>query len=165
MILFMLACATTPTTPTAAPDPDARVRAYAQDVARICAEREPEILAAAQESCEGPSRGAQMAAQAVADWYAAAYPLKPEEVGPRSKIPVVCEPEPPNGLGAMSPTVEPEFAPDPKLAGIGQAALRSEEARQAYETQPDDQTRRTWTEALGALQQLCVDFPTSADKG
>ena len=161
----MLACATTPTSPTTTPDPDARVRAYAQDVARICAEREPEILAAAQASCEGPSRGAQMAAQAVADWYAAAYPLKPEEVGPRAKVPVVCEPEPPSGLGAMSPTVEPEFASDPKLAAIGQAALRSEEARQNYDAQPDEQTRRSWTEALGALQQLCVDFPTGEDKG
>lgn len=160
MLLLLLACATTPPAPSTPPDPDARVRAYAQDVARICAEREPEILAAAQATCQGPSRGAQMAAQAVSDWYAAAYPLKPEEVGPRPKVPVVCEPEPPKGLSTMSPSTEPEFVPDPKLKAIGQAALLSEQARQAYELQPEDQTRRAWTESLGALQQLCVDFPT-----
>jgi hypothetical protein len=161
MILLLLACATTPPAPAAPPpDPNAKVRAYAQDVSRICAEREPEIIAAAQASCQGPSMGAQMAAEAVSSWYAAAYPLKPEEVGRRPQLPVVCEPDPPEGLGPMSPATEPEVAPDPKLAAIGQAALRSEEARQSFEADPSDVTRREWTLALGSLQQLCVDFPS-----
>ncbi len=136
------------------------MRAYAQDVARICAQREPEITAAAQASCEGPSRAAQLAAEQVAHWYAAAYPLKPEEVGPRPQVPVVCEPDSPSGLDPMSPTTEPVRAADPKLAAIGDAAMQSENARQAYLAQPDDQTRQAWTLALGSLQYLCVDFPS-----
>lgn len=158
--MLLLACATTPPASPAPVDPDAKLRAYAQDVARICAEREPEILAAAQVTCEGPSRGAQMAAQAVADWYAAAYPLKPEEVGPRAQVPVVCEPAPPGTLAPMSPTVEPEWAPDPKLAAIGEAAQRSEEARVAWEAHPTEASRQDWSVALGQLQQLCVAFPS-----
>ena len=165
MLLLLLACATTPDAPTTTPDPDAKVHAYAQDVARICAQREPEIIAAAQASCQGPSRGAQMAAEAVSSWYAAAYPLKPEEVGRRPQLPVVCEPDPPSGLGAMSPTTEPQRAPDPKLEAIGKAAERSEQARLAYEAEPDALTRRAWTEALGSLQQLCVAFPTDSERG
>ncbi len=160
MLVLLLACATTPVPAPDPVDPDDKLRAYAKDVAEICAQREPEILAAAQASCEGPSRGAEMAAQAVADWYAAAYPLKPEEVGPRAKIPVVCGPEAPGTLAPMSPAVEAQRAPDPKLAAIGQAAQISEEARVAWEAAPGPGTREDWAVALGQLQQLCVDFPT-----
>lgn len=161
MILLLLACATTPKAPTPPVDPDTKVQAYAQDVARICAQREPEILAAAQASCKGPSRSAQMAAEAVTYWYAASHPLKPEEVGVRPELPVVCEPERPSGLSPMSPSEEPERAPDPKLEAIGRAALESEQARTVYEAEPSVQNRQEWTEALGQLQQLCVDFPTA----
>ncbi|MFT5586388.1 MAG: hypothetical protein ACI9VR_003986 [Cognaticolwellia sp.] len=88
-----------------------------------------------------------------------AYPLKPEEVGRRPQFPVVCEGDPPSGLDPISPAREPERAADPRLAAISDAAINSETEGQTCQTQRGDQTRRAWAEALGSLQQLCVDFP------
>ncbi len=167
MLLLLLACATTssfaPQSPAAAPpDADAKVQAYAQEVARICAERDPEVVRAAQSTCTHQHVGPLGANDALAAWWAASHPQTERNLEHFQEVPVACAA--PVDVSLVQPSAEEpvpeEEESDREFWALTAAAVAEEDAKAAYQAAPTPEHRERWTQSLSRLQQACVAFPS-----
>lgn len=135
---------------------DARVRAYAAEVHRVCAEREPQYAWSPEQDCALPGVGAQMAYATAAGHEQQQRILEPGDQ--RNPTPQrVCEDiEEPSGVEPVAQGSEPEPLPDPAREAIQIAAQVAAEAQAAYEADPNAQTRQVWMDELAALQGACL---------
>lgn len=163
MLLFLLACASTPTpdpappvAPPSAQELDARVQAYAQEVERVCAERQVDYAWSPTQSCSEPGVGSQILYDAVASYEQTQRPIDPmDERNPTSDA--VCEDiVEPTGLDAVAQGEEPQALPDPGASAIEQAAQVESEARTAYQADTSESSRQVWMRALEGLHAACL---------